>query len=98
MGASLTFRTAAEPCLLAQLAPIVFFLQPVPFSPAASSSPWEASHDDLLYDAPVGSGRTEAEPGSHDLRHRLPGGPAEPVGDGDGAGVLAGLLRPGDRG
>src|SRR5262249_24687763 len=66
--------------------------------PRISRSRKGGSHDDLLHDAPVGSGRTEAQPGSHDLRRRLAGGPAEPVGDGHGPGVLAGLLCHGDRG
>src|SRR5262249_50383761 len=45
----------------------------------------------------VRSRRTEAQPGSHDVRHWLTGGPAQPVGDGDGSGVLARFLRHGDR-
>src|SRR2546423_6687778 len=56
------------------------------------------SRDDFLHDAPVGSGRTEAQPASHHLRHRLAGGPAQPLRYGDGPGVLAGLLRHGSRG
>ena len=41
--------------------------------------------------------RTAAQPGAHDVRHRLDRRPAEPVGHGDGPGRLAGQGHRGDR-
>src|SRR4051794_13708125 len=63
----------------------------------ASRPQWkEASRDNLQHDAKVRGRRTEAESGVDDLRHRLAGGPAQPVRHGHGAGVLARLVLHGD--
>src|ERR1700733_4137096 len=56
-----------------------------------------ASHDNLQHDAQIRGRRVEAEPGTHNLRYRLPCGFAQPLRDGHGPGVLAGFVLHGDR-